>query len=562
VENWEIAARLEKIARLLALQGGNEYKIKSYQQAARLVSHLEVDVKKLVEQNKLKQLRGIGKALSVKIEEMVQEGESAYLKELQRKVPAGLLSLFTIPGVGNKTASLLVSYLQPNGLNDVLQAAREGRIREIPGLGPSLENRMVKTLEGKTHLRGTFHQGTALPVAHLLSQGLLQGPEVRRVFIAGDLRRGVEAVGEVVLVVDTSTNSADLAASLRNINCVQEVLPVTENEFLVNTDFGIPVKVHLATGKEVIPELWYKTGAPEHIKKVTAIVPSVESNFQAKEEDIYSSLGLEYVVPELREGKGEVEAAREHKLPTLVEPTDIQGDLHLHSNWSDGHSTVEDMAQEAMSMGYRYIAITDHSQSLKVAGGLTPEQILKQVEEIKELQHKLKNLDILMGIEVEILADGSLDLPDEVLSQLDLVIASIHSGFRQEQSQLTARMEAAISHPLVNVIGHPTGRIIGQREGYAVDLPRVFRAAAEYGTALEINSAPDRLDLSSEHILEAKEYGVLFSLGTDAHGIRNLKDMSFGVTTARRGWLTAEEIINTRSLEELRKILMKQGGQT
>jgi len=570
VENWEVSACLEKIAQLLALKGENEYKIRSYQQAARTISHLEVEVRDLVNQKQLSELKGIGKALSSKIEAMVKEGQSSYLKELQKSVPSQLLALFSIPGVGIKTVSLLVTHLQPSSLEQVEEAARTGCVRHVPGLGAAMENRIREGLEGKEDLRGIFHQGIALPVAESLLQELRHAGKIKRGALSGALRRGVDAVSEAVLVVETTESTPEIASFLSGLNFTVEVSPVNEEKISVETDFGVPVVIYLVGAGLFFLEWWYRTGSSRHVSQVEDLALSQGKNIYEPgycfgkeggcintEEEIYNSLGIDYVYPELREGNGEVKAAQQMNFPPLVKREDIQGDLHLHSDWSDGNSTVEELAREAASLGYRYIAITDHSISLKIAGGLSPKEVLEQIDQVQALNNSFKELEILTGIEVDILSDGKLDLPDEVLSRLDLVIASIHSGFRQGEAQVTARLEAAAAHPLVNIIGHPTGRLIGKRESYPVDLVKIFKIAAENNTVLEINSAPDRLDLSDENLCIARRWGVKFAVGTDAHSTRSLSDINFGVTAARRAWLTPEDIINTSSLEELRKILKK-----
>jgi len=567
LENWEVSAYLQKIAEMLALKGENEYRVRSYTNASRVISRLDADVEELVKEKNLDRLDGIGQALSSKIEEMVLTGRSTLLEQLQEEVPADLLFIFQIEGVGFKTASRLVNHLEIKNLGDLKNAAREGQIRKIPGLGPSLEKSILNCLHEKGSSGSFYHQGISLPLAEVLYKLLQQHERVEKCAIAGDLRRGVEAVSELVLVLKTGLGVESISSILMHTGEVARVEQCCGEILRLDTVLGVPVKI-VPAQNEYASELLYYTGSKEHLRRLETraaqlgILMDLHGLYKGKEkielageQDIYENLEMEYVPPEIREDRGEVEAALKGKLPQLVKEEDIKGDLHVHSSWSDGNSSVEKLVESARARGYEYLAVTDHSISLKIANGLSEKELLNQVEYIKNLHGEYNDFCILTGIEVDILSDGELDYPDEILSELDIVIASIHSGFKQPREQITSRLISAAKHHLVDVIGHPTGRLIGRREPYPVDLEAVMEAAAACGTVMEINASPDRLDLSGENIVNAARKGVSFMIGTDAHGTRGLGDMNYGVKTARRGWLSKEQVLNTFSLPELKKYL-------
>ncbi len=571
MENWEVSAYLQRIAELLAIKGENEYKIRSYQNASRIVSHLQERVEELVNRKELVNIKGIGAALSSKVEEMVYDGRSSLLEELQKEVPLELLSLFQVPGMGYKTVSRLVNHLQIENLDDLEAAAEEGLIRGVPGLGPSLEAKILKELQEKEISGSSFHQGIAFPMAQLFLERLREKGETGRLDIGGDLRRGADSVSEIVLIWETSCQTEEWMEEIKKIKEVDRLLSREENQASFLTILGIPVRI-IAVSVNYPVQLLYSTGSLHHLQQLekrakengfmldrTGLYRGAEELTPGDETEIYSLLGLEYVPPELREGSGEIEAAAGIGLPVLVTREDVKGDLHLHTNWSDGNSTIEDMAIQARAKGYSYMAITDHSVSLKIAGGLSREKVLSQVEYIKGVRSCYPELHIFTGIEVDILTEGELDYPEEILSRLDVVIASIHSGFKQPPDRITERLASAVRHPAVNIIGHPTGRLIGKREPYGVDLEKIIDLAARYGKALEINSSPDRLDLSAYNACKAAKKGVPLVTGTDAHSSGGMDDIFYGIKTARRGWLRAEQLLNTWSPDEVRDFLGCRG---
>ena len=572
MENWEVSAYLIKIAQLMALRGESQYRVQAYQNAARVILHLNHRVKELAEQDRLSELKGIGKALSINIKELVQEGQNSHLHELEKEVPEDLLALLNLPGIGLKTATRLVQHLRPANLKEVKWAAQEGKVRNLPGLGASVEKKLLENLKLEEKYGKILHQGIALPLAESFLRRLYEAEVIHWGYLGGELRRGVDSITEAVLVVNPRINLTDLAAFFSASRGVKKVKPLQgQGQGLFLTTFlGVPVIIYAAEVGSFWTTLLYYTGSKRHIRGLEEQANSCklelgrEGLYRNKsklplkrEQDIYTSLQLEYVPPELREGEGEIERAREESLPSLVNLEEVRGDLHLHTDWSDGYNTLEQLAEEAVRRNYSYIAITDHSVSLRVANGLTREELEQQVEAILKLRNKFSSIEIFAGVEVDILSDGKLDYPDEVLAQLDLVIASIHSGLSQSREQITSRLEAAIENPWVHIIGHPTGRLIGQRGSYDLDLERFFSASARCGKVLEINASPDRLDLPYFYLQEAKKWGLKFSIGTDAHGLGSFDDLRLGVTTARKGWLQKEDVINTYPREELKKLLQR-----
>ncbi len=567
MENWEVAAALERIAGLLALKGEDSFKIRAYSQAARQIVRLSEPLAQIIAEDRLEQIPGIGKALSSKIKELVATGQSSFLARLEKEVPPELLTLFSIPGVGFRTAGKLVQELKLENLAQLEEAARQGKVAELPGLGKALQDKVLHFFAHRAAEPERFHRGVALPLAEQLHSFLLQLPFVLCCSPAGEVRRGTETVAEVVVVAALDEQAREhLAEQLRKLPGVGSLEPAPGG-FKLATLVGLPARVVLCSAEEYPTRLAELTASAAHWEQLQAYAAG--RGFQLsgdallkegrrvplKEEgELYRALGLPFIPPELREGSAELERAAAGKLPRLVELSQIRGDLHLHSSWSDGNASLEEMHAAAGRMGYEYIAITDHSPSLKIAGGLSLEQLARQVQQVKELR-RAGGCYIFTGVEVDIHADGSLDLPDEILGELDVVIASVHSNFRQGREEMTARICRAMEHPAVQIIGHPTGRLIGSRGGYEVDVERLIDKAADTGTILEINASPLRLDLSEKYHRLARRKGVPLLVNTDAHSTATMQDMVYGVTAARRGWLEAEDILNTLPLERIREAL-------
>lgn len=572
MENWEVAEILKRIANLLALKGENEYKIRAYIKAARSISHINEDVVNLANEGRLQELDGIGSALAKKIEEIVTTGKSPLLTRLESELPVELLALFNIPGVGRKIGSQIYRYLNVRSLEEVEEAARQGRIRFLPGLGPKTEEKILKGLEKLKCQTPRYNLKIAYPLSIKIKEWLSSIAHSPYCMIAGSLRRGRETASNINLVMGFDGNVEGLVKQLYSFSLAEKKSIIqNKGSITFNTIWGIPVILNIVPQKLFIPALIYYTGSKGHVKKIMEKAKCKGYKFSAsgmyrdevpvifrEEADFYHLLGMEYIPPELREDHGELDAAAHHRLPLLVDYNDIKGDLHLHSDWSDGIDSIEELANAAEKRGYRYIAITDHSHSLRIASGLSQGSLARQKEYISKVQERFNNIKILPGIEVDILNDCSLDLPDEVLSELDVVIASIHSGFNQPKEKINARLLAAMKNPYVNIIAHPSGRLLGEREPYEVDMEFLLEKAAQTGTFLEINASPDRLDLADVYVKAGKEKGASLVINTDAHSLHDMDYLKYGVMVARRGWLEKENVINTLSWEALKKKLMKK----
>lgn len=559
------------MAGLLALKGENSFKVRAYSQAARQVVRLPEPLSRLAAEERLEEIPGIGKALSLKIKELVDTGRSAFLARLEGELSPELLTLFSIPGVGFKTAGTLVRKLKLENLDQLEQAARRGEVAGLPGMGKTLQDSIIDFFKDRDSEPERFHRGVALPLALQLQDFLKGLPFVQDCSPAGEVRRGLETAAKAALVVSLQEGSQEaLAERLLMTPGAVSLEPVREGLYM-RTVAGMPVRIAVCPAGEYPTRLARLTGNRAHWEQLQAY--ALQAGFELSgaslkknghrvplqgEEELYHTLGLPFVDPESREGCGELTRAAAGELPDLIELSRIRGDLHLHSRWSDGSASIEEMHAAAGEMGYAYIAVTDHSPSLKIAGGLSPERLALQVEQIKKMR-QAGGCHIFTGSEVDILSDGSLDFPDEILAGLDLVIASVHSNFRQGRSEMTARICRAMEHPSVQAIGHPTGRLIGSRGGYDVDVERLIDKAAETGTALEINASPQRLDLSEAYLGLARSRGVRLLINTDAHSTATMADMTYGVTAARRGGLEAKDILNTLPLEQFREALALKG---
>lgn len=573
MDNWEVAAALERMAGLLALKGENSFKVRAYSQAARQVIRLPEPLAQIIEQEQLEEIPGIGEALSRKIRELVTGGRSTYLARLEEEVSPELLTLFSIPGVGHKTAGKLVRELKLESLEQLEQAALRGEVAGLPGMEKALQESVLQFFMRQTGGEPErFHRGVALPLALQFQEFLGQVPFVLRSSPAGEVRRGTETAAGVVVPASLRGEPWEaLSELLLKMPGISELEPA-EDGFHLSTLVGMPVRIAICPDEAYATYLAALTGGPRHWEQLQSY--ALQKGFQLEagalitkqggrialndEADLYRTLGLSFIPPELREGRGELKAAAEGGLPRLVELSQIRGDLHLHSRWSDGTASIEEIKDAAAGRGYEYIAVTDHSPSLRIAGGLSLERLARQGELIRALR-QAGGCHIFMGAEVDIHSDGSLDLPDEILGGLELVIASVHSNFRQSREEMTARICRAMEHPAVHVIGHPTGRLIGSRGGYQVDMGRIIEKAAETGTALEINASPQRLDLPEAYLEQARSKGVRLLINTDAHSTVTMADMIYGVTVARRGGLEAGDILNTLPLEQLQDFLDHKG---
>jgi DNA polymerase (family 10) len=564
MNNWEIAKLFDEIADLLDILGENPYKARAYRRAAHKLGNAYLDVEELADEGRLQEIPGIGSALEKKIEEYVKTGELKYLTQLRKKAPTSLRQLLLIPGIGVKTIQIIYQQLGITNLQDLEAAARKRLLQELPGIGVKTEQAIISGLEAHVLRRRRLLLHHAFAFAGEIESHLKDTlPGLANLQIAGSLRRGKETVGDLDFVA-AADNPAPLVDAFKTAPFVNEVVAAGEVKATIMTKWGFQADLLVVQPEFFASALQHLTGSKEHNiilrgiareqgLKISEYGIHCDGQVAAPvtEEELYRRLGMDYIPPELREGRGEIEAAQNGVLPELLNVDHIKGDLHVHSEWSDGINTLEELAQSAQERGYRYLAVTDHSRSLRIARGLTEERVREQQEEIRRLNRGFTDFRLLAGIEVEILPDGSLDFEDELLAEMDIVIASVHSGFKQDRKTITRRVLSALQNEHVDIIGHPTGRLLGRRDPYDIDVDALLQVAAETGTALEINASPDRLDLHDEYVHQGIEIGVRFAVNTDAHDVYYLDDIQYGVLQARRGWAERSDIINALPLSEL-----------
>ncbi len=558
MQNQEVAKIFNDIADILEIKGDNPFRIRAYRRAAQHIDGMGKDVAGM-SLDDLHKIPGIGADLAGKIHEYVQTGGLEFYDTLKKEVPAGLIDLLSVPGLGPKTAKLLFDKLHITDIDDLERHARDGRLKGLPGIQAKTEQNILKGIAMIKRYTGRFSIGRMRPVAEEIMEGLRKGSPVKELTVAGSLRRWKETIRDIDILA-TSQDPQKVMSVFVHLPQVKETLMKGPTKSSVVTNEGIQVDLRVVSGDSFGAALAYFTGSKEHnirlremavrkglkINEYGIFDVTTEKKLGGKQEaDIYRIIGMPFIAPELREDTGEIEAALEDRLPELIEMKDIKGDLHVHSNYSDGSHDIQELVDAARSRGYRYLAITDHSKGLAVAHGLSIERMLAQNKKIREINKKLKGITLLSGTEMDIRGDGTLDYPDEVLKQLDIVIASIHSGFRQPKEQITQRIISAMQNPYVSLIAHPTGRLIGEREAYEVDMDEVLKTAKQTGTSIEINAYPLRLDLSDMYIRKAKELGVSFAINTDAHVNYQFDFMPYGVGNARRGWLEKGDVLNT-----------------
>ena len=570
VDNIKIARIFREIADLLSIKGENPFRIRAYEKAADILEHLSGNIEELYREGKLKQIPGIGKGILEKIETIIKTGTLPLYEQLKSNFPPGLIEIISIPDVGPKTAKLLYEKMGIKNVEELEDAAKKGMLRGLAGMGERKEENILRGIKLYRMRSSRMLLGRALPLVNAVISELTTKASslIEKISPAGSLRRGKETIGDIDILA-TSSNPDSLMDAFSNLSFVEEVLVKGETKTSILTDQGFQMDLRVVSSESFGAALQYFTGSKSHNIKLRerAIRKGLKINEYGvfnqegrkiageKEEEVYSILNLHFIPPELREDRGEIEAAEKGSLPDLLTEKDIKGDLHIHTTYSDGKNDIEEMVEGAIAKGYQYIAITDHSSSLKVARGLSIESILSQIKKIKELNSKLNGFKILTGAEVNINKDGSLDFPEEVLSKLDVVIAAIHTGFKQDEKTITNRVIKALRHPMVNILAHPSGRLIGEREPYAIDLNEVLNVAAEEGVWVEINSQPERLDLTDYWAMEAKKKGVKIVINTDSHNKDSLDFIKLGVVTARRGWLEKGDVVNTLSLHQLLKLL-------
>jgi DNA polymerase (family 10) len=585
VNKWEICAIFNEIADLLEVLGDNPYKSRAYRNAARVLENADFDIQELVREGRLGEIPGIGSALAAKITELVTTGRLAYYEDLKQKVPGDVLEMLKIPGVGPKTVQVFLRRGIAS-LQELEAAARGQRLRELPGIGKKTEEEILRGLASMQERQKRWLLNVAAAVVREIGSYLSRRAPGLVLEAAGSFRRGRETVGDLDFVAASQDGPA-LIAQFVQAPWVSEVVAEGDMKATVLTRWGIQVDLYAVPSSIYASTLHHFTGSKEHNVAMRARAHArgwkiseygiqkgegAETLHPATEEEFFSLLGLSYIPPELRENRGEIQAAELGKLPgrgaqpgpgglpVLVEIGDIRGDLHVHSSASDGANSLEELAAAAIARGYRYLAVTDHSRSLAMTNGLTEERLLQQRDEIRRLNREWDpdRFQLLAGIEVDILPNGQLDFSDRVLSQMDVVVASVHSAFKQDQETLNRRLEAVLKNEHVDIIGHPTGRLIGRRDPYALDVGRLLEIAAATGTALEINAQPDRLDLNDTYVRQGRDLGVKFAINTDAHHVNGLDDIQYGLLTARRGWARKQDIINTLPLDELKKWLRRK----
>jgi DNA polymerase (family 10) len=570
MENKTIADIFTEIADILDIQGENPFRVRSYRNAARTIADLSQSLQSLVAAGKnLEEIPGIGKSIREKIEEILATGKCHFLEELRAKVPPGLTELLKLEGLGPKKVKVLYDELGVDSIDRLEKAAQAGKLRSLPGMGLKTEEKVLKAIENYRAGVGRFKLSVGFMYAQALLDYLSKVSGVKRLDAAGSFRRRKETIGDLDILVICRPDSG-VMDRFTKYEEVAEIISHGETKSSVRLKCGLQVDVRVLPEESYGAALHYFTGSKAHNVAIRerarerGLKISEYGIFRAKdekrlggkeEEEVFKAVGLPFIPPELREDRGEIQAAAKGKLPQLIELADIRGDLQMHTKATDGKNTIAEMANKAKELRYDYIAITDHSKAVRVAGGLDEKGLAQQFKEIEKINSHLSGLRILKGVEVDILADGSLDLADDILKEGEVVLASVHSRFNMSEEEMTRRIIKAIKNPHVNILAHPTGRLILEREPYKINLKEVIQAAIDYGVILEINAYPDRLDLRDIDAQMAKEMGAKLAISTDAHSTEQMELMKFGVFTARRGWIEAKDVINTRPLQELLKFL-------
>jgi DNA polymerase (family 10) len=569
--NHAIAERFAQIADMLEIKGESIFRINAYRRAARALESLTEDVAAVAARGELTAIPGIGQATAAKIEEFLARGSMKAYDELAATLPPGLTTLMAVPEVGPKTALLLYEHLKVTSLDDLEAAARDGRIRDLPRMGAKTEENILRGIAMVRRSEARRPLGVALPVAEALVDALRATRDVDAIEVAGSLRRRKDTIGDIDILI-TSRDPAPVMDAFVTAPPVAQVLARGPTRSSVILDVGLQADVRVVEPASYGAALQYFTGSKEHnvALRERAVRRGLKINeygvWRTKDDrrvagrdeaGVYKAVGLPWIPPELREDAGEIEAAEGGRLPRLITLEAIRGDLHMHTTWSDGAESADAMAAAAKALGYEYVCITDHSRSLKVAGGVSIDDLRAHADAVRALSDRL-GIAVLIGTECDIGPDGSLDYPDEVLAGLDVVIASVHTRFRMSRQEMTRRIVRAVESEHVDILGHPTGRLLGARDPYEVDIEQVVAAAARAGAALEINAAPERLDLKDTDARMAREAGVRLAVNTDAHAVAELRHMPLGISVARRAWVEAADVLNTLSLADLRGHLRRR----
>ncbi len=555
------------ISEILDIQGENPFKIRAYIKAAETVEGLTYELSSLEDKSRLKELPGIGEDIAKKIAELLETGKLKYYQDLKKSEYAPLVEFLKIPGMGPKHARLVHDQLGVTTVAQLKKAAERGKIRELPGLGEKAEQNILQGIQQVQKYKERLPLAVIYPRAQAILGELKKVKEIKQITLAGSLRRMRETIADVDVLV-ASTKPKLVMEAFVGLPQVSKVIAEGSTKSSIVTNEGFQVDLRVVKPESFGAAQHYFTGSKAHNIRIRSlgidkglkvneygVFKGRKSVAGKTEEEVFKALGLPFIPPELREDQGEIEAGLKGQLPHLIESKDLRGDLHVHSVWTDGHNSIQEMAQAARKRGYQYMAICDHSATIGVTNGLTPERLGKQAKEIDKLNRKLaqakKPFRILKGIEVDIRSNGKLDLEDDILQKLDIVVAAVHTKFGQSEEEMTGRIIKAVENPHVDVIAHPTGRLIGRREPYKIDMDRLMDACKANGKALELNSYPERLDLSDLNCRKAKEKGVKIAVSTDAHRDGHLDWISFGIATARRGWIEPDDVINTLPLSKL-----------
>jgi len=568
MKNAVISKLFEQMADIMEILGEDRFRVNTYRKVARIIAEMPGDVETMLATGALAQVPGIGRSSLAKIEQFIQTGQITAHQELLKKIPATLLELLEIPGLGPKGVKAVYEQLNVTSIEQLKKAIEDGSVAKLPGFGEKKAAAISKGIAFLESSTGRIRLDQAMDAASLVCEFLSTLQGIGRIEPAGSLRRRAETIGDVDILV-AGAKGEKIIKAFTEAEFVQDVIaagPTKGSAIVQTTTTPVHVDVRVVPERSFGAAAQYFTGSKQHNVRLRELAVKAKLKLNEyglfkgdkmiaglAEEEIYAKLGLDYIDPLLREDRGEVEAAQRHLLPQLVRLEDIKGDLHIHSDASDGSCDIADLAAAAKEMGYKYICITDHSKSSAIANGLTVKRLTKQIQQIRKLNANLKGITVLAGSEVDILADGSLDFDDRLLAELDFVIASIHSGLASDRHKVTTRTLKAMDNPYVNCIAHPTGRLIGQREPMDIDIEAVIKHAAETHTALEVNAQPQRLDLKDVHCKMAVDAGVKLLIGTDAHSTAGLELMHFGVATAGRGWATKGDVLNTLSVGAIKK---------
>ncbi|MDZ7844918.1 MAG: DNA polymerase/3'-5' exonuclease PolX [Anaerolineales bacterium] len=574
MNNKQLADLLENIAHLLEIKGEVIYKVLAYRKAAESLRELGQEVETIYQDGSLKEIPGVGEAISEKIKEILETGDLKYYQTLTAEVPPTLIDLLEVPGLGPKRVALFWRELGVTTLEELKTAAQAEQLQSLEGIGPKTETNVLRGLESLQHRTDRTLLGDAFPLAQRLLSFLREQPGVEDAQTGGSVRRMRETVGDLDILASAGDSQKVIEAFVKYPE-VAEIVSRGEIKASVVFSSGIRAQLWVHPPEHFGTALQYATGAKDHNVRLRkeaqeqgyslsehALVreSDQEELHFSREEEVYQTLGLPWIPPELREDRGEIQAAREGRLPDLINREDILCELHSHTTWSDGKFSIREMAEAGVERGYQILAVTDHSRSLGIAGGLSSAELEKQLEELQAVREEMGDrIHLLSGIELEILADGSLDFPDQILAGLDLVIASLHTSMRQPREKVTRRLLNAIQNPHVDIIAHPTNRLIGKREPADLDMDAVLQAAAEHGTALEINSNPRRLDLSDVYARRAVEMGIPLTINTDAHSPLEMDYIFYGVAAARRAWVEAGDVINCWEKDRLLSWLKNRG---